>query len=101
MLEQGHPDALEVLNIWIDATNKEAEHAPEGSAASQGHVFPVDSACEAIRGQKEAQHPIYPPMFKGEGRSLQALGLRFQGTDFVARNVIMDLGVIWVQVNII
>lgn len=100
MLEQGHPEALEVLSIWIDATKKEAECAKEDSAARLGHVFAVDSSCEALRGQKDTQCPIFPPMFKGERRTLRALGVRLQGTDFAARNVIMDLGSIWVQVSV-
>lgn len=100
-LEKDDPEALKVLNIWIDATKKEADRAPEGSPANLGHVFIIDSECEAIRGQKDTQRPIYPSMFKGEQRTLQALGVHLRGTDFAAWNVIMDLGSIWVQVSVI
>lgn len=67
MLEQGHPETLEMLKIWIDATKKETEHALKYSAASQGHAFAVD-IYQAIWGQKDTQ------------------------ADFAACNVIKDLG---------
>lgn len=90
---------LDILNIWIDATDTEQASFPVGSRAREGHVYPIDDTSTVIRGQRNSQRPIYPPMYAKSGVPLSARGLRLQAVQFAARNVIMGFGPLWVQVS--
>lgn len=91
--------SLEVLNIWIDATDSEQTAFPVGHPAKMGHVYAINDTCNVVRGQRNSQHPIYPPMYSWSGVSLHDCGLQLQDVVFAARNVILNLGSVWVQVN--
>jgi hypothetical protein len=92
--------SLDVLNIWLDATDTEQKAFPAGSRARQGHVYPIDDTSTVIRGQRNNQKHVYPPAYAKSGVPIVSRGLKLQDVVFAARNVILNLGPQWVQVII-
>ncbi|KAJ7702108.1 hypothetical protein B0H14DRAFT_2416767 [Mycena olivaceomarginata] len=55
--------SLLVKNIWADTTEAKSSTHPSGSLANLRHVYPLDSACTALRGSSDSQTPLYPPRY--------------------------------------
>jgi len=91
--------SLDVLNIWIDATDTEQKSFPTGSHAQNGLVYLITNTSTVVCGQRNNQKPIYPPMYLRSGIAIPLCGFRLQNVVFAAQNVILDLGPLWVQVS--
>src|ERR1700681_2426088 len=74
--------SLHVLNIWIDATDSEQVSFPPGSPARNGHVYAITDTSTVVRGQKNSQKPIYPPMYARSGISIADRGLQLADVIF-------------------
>jgi hypothetical protein len=101
LLQRGLGDTLFVLNIWADATGPEAARALRGTPPSLGFPYPLDDKSKIKRGQRMSQKPVYPSAFAGSGHPISFYKLKLQGVEFNSRNVILNFGVIWLQVSII
>ncbi|KZP29758.1 hypothetical protein FIBSPDRAFT_884780 [Athelia psychrophila] len=74
------PDELFVLNIWADTTSKEIKVSTQGTRASQGKVYPLDSSATITQGKYSSQTPIYPPTLANndpiQNHKLQLCGVK-------------------------
>lgn len=87
-----------ILNLWADPTTKEINAARKGSPVATGHVYVLDHTSNIKRGQRHSQKPLYPPAFKKSKQPISSLQLTLNKVEFAARNVVFDLGSIWLQV---
>lgn len=92
------PDELFVLNIWADATGKEIKASTQGTRASQGMVYPLDSSATIARGKYSSQTPIYPPTLANNGPILNHK-LQLCGVKATPRNVVLLFSTLAAQVS--
>jgi hypothetical protein len=91
-------DTLFVLDLWADATAPELASAKRGSPESLGVPYRLNDKCKLKRGQRMSQKPLYPPPFSNSGQHISSYGLKLQAVEWNSRNVILNLGNIWLQV---
>ncbi|KAK6971267.1 hypothetical protein R3P38DRAFT_2587381 [Favolaschia claudopus] len=110
LLNSVPPESLVVQNLWADATLAESSSHPEGSRASLGHVFTLDSDSTALRGSSDSQTPLYPPALSTDPNDplvpIIEHGLKLVGVETHPRNVILkfqdrDSKVHWCQVQLL
>ncbi|KIJ26630.1 hypothetical protein M422DRAFT_55425 [Sphaerobolus stellatus SS14] len=103
-LEKEHsktpPNTLTVYCLWADLSLKEMQHSTH-LLGKEGLVFKIDPSFQYLGGSRGHQTPIWPPLTLVDipqgSTDLTASGLVLQGIKQNPRNVIMYLGVAWVQ----
>ncbi|EPQ61203.1 hypothetical protein GLOTRDRAFT_90440 [Gloeophyllum trabeum ATCC 11539] len=83
---------LTVQNIWADATDKE-QLKSSNVRVQAGHAYKLDTSCKCMRGQKDNQTPLFPPMWKGRGAApISSLRLGPDSVSSTGHTVTLDFG---------
>ena len=98
LLKKHLSNTLYVLDLWADATGPECASAKRGSPVSLGFPYRLNDKCKIKRGQRMSQQPLYPPSFANSGQHISSYGFKLQAVEWNSRNVILNLGNIWLQV---
>lgn len=97
LMSKGLAHNLFVQNIWVESTKPEMARAKKGTPEASGLPYPLRDNAKIMRGQLNSQRPVYPPHFANKG-TISTHGLQLKAVEYDSRNVVMNLGVIWLQV---
>ncbi|KAH7919662.1 hypothetical protein BV22DRAFT_1050902 [Leucogyrophana mollusca] len=91
---------LPLQAIWADATEDE-RNTSKDARVKNGLVYRLSHTTKIKRGTNRAQKPVYPPgVWSNRSKPAPLSLLNLQGVHTSPRNVILNLGKLWLQVQL-